>query len=183
MTRKKIRVIIFFLFLAVIFFNYYREIGRFFYPFPYRELVFSYAGTFSVDPFLLAAVMKAESNFNPRAASPKGALGLMQIMPETGQWIAEKLGDENYTSEDLFEPDTSIKYAAWYISDLSREFHGNTMLVLAAYNGGRGNVQAWLASRQINGAGSIEEIPFPETRRYVKKVLFYYQVYRHLYAG
>ena len=180
--QKISRAIIFFIFLAVIFINYYREIGRFIYPFPYRELVFSHAAAFSVDPFLLAAVMKAESNFNPLAASPKGALGLMQIMPETGHWIAEKLGEENFRPDDLFNPQTSIKYAAWYISDLNREFCGNVLLVLAAYNGGRGNVEAWLAGRQISG-GRIEEIPFPETRRYVKKVLFYYAVYRHLYGG
>jgi len=179
--RQKSKVFVLFLFLLVFFLNY-KEIGRFFYPFPYRELVFSYANAYSIDPFLLVAVMKAESNFKTHATSEKGARGLMQIMPETGQWIAEKLGDENYSCEALFQPETSIKYGAWYIADLSGEFHGDPVLVLAAYNGGRGNVRDWLANHQIKSAGDIEEIPFPETRRYVKKVLLYYRIYRLLYA-
>jgi soluble lytic murein transglycosylase len=141
-----------------------------------------YGRVYNVDPLLIAAVIKAESNFNSQAVSERGARGLMQIMPETGLWAAKQIGEPNLDSEDLFDPETNIKLGTWYLSDLEKEFDGSNVLILAAYNGGRGNVKDWLAGKTlINPEGSISQIPFPETRHYVKKVLLYYRFYSYLY--
>lgn len=158
------------------------RLHRFYYPFPYQSLIFKYASAYNQDPYLLAAMMKAESNFDPRAVSPKGARGLMQIMPETGQAIALQLDYSNFSPDKLFEPETNIKFGAWYLADLNNEFNGSTVLMLAAYNGGRGNVREWIkGTKTPGGIASIDQIPFPETRNYVKKVLSYQKLYTRLY--
>ncbi|KUK82253.1 MAG: Uncharacterized protein XD97_0473 [Pelotomaculum thermopropionicum] len=182
LNRKKIKPrALLFLFLILIAVNI-GHIGRCFYPFHYRELTLQYARTYNVDPLLLAAIMKAESNFDHRAVSKKGARGLMQIMPDTGTWIAGRMGAAAFNPEALFEPGTSIKFGAWYIADLRKEFRGDTILVLAAYNGGRGNVKNWFAGKELSGVLiEIKQIPFPETRHYIKKVLWYRRVYNLLY--
>ncbi len=180
-SRKMTRRLLFILFLALLIFNL-DTVGRFFYPFPYRDTTTYYAGIYSLDPLLLAAIMKAESGFNSKAVSDRGARGLMQIMPDTGQWIARQLGEQNFDPDRLFEPETSINMGAWYIADLKKEFNNNTVLVLAAYNGGRGNVREWLSGTGLSGDSSdIERIPFEETRLYVQKVLKYYRFYSILY--
>lgn len=170
------------IFILVLVFLNIDSIGRLYYPFPYRETAFYYARTYNVDPYLLAAVIKSESDFNSRAVSVRGARGLMQIMPDTGQWVARQLGEHSFHPDQLFEPETSVKYGAWYIADLEKEFHGDIVLVLAAYNGGRGNVKEWLSTRNLSGGkSSIDQIPFPETRHYVRKVLLFQRIYSHLY--
>ncbi len=175
-------VIIFFIIVIVLIQNADR-IWRCFYPFPYRQITINYAETYNLDPYLLAAIMKAESGFNNRAVSPKGARGLMQIMPDTGQWVAMQLGNPTFNPDRLFDPETSIRFGAWYIADLNTEFRGDIVLVLAAYNGGRGNVEEWVSSRNLTGGNStIDQIPFPETRNFVRKVLLYHRIYSHLYG-
>lgn len=170
------------IFVLIIFFMNFDSIGRSFYPFPYREITYYYARTYNVDPFLLAAVMKSESDFNKNAVSDRGARGLMQVMPDTGRWVAHQLGETGFDPDRLFEPETNIKYGSWYIADLKKEFRGDTVLVLAAYNSGRGNVKEWLSSEDLTGGKStIDQIPFPETRHYVRKVLMYQRVYSYFY--
>ncbi|OPX90561.1 MAG: Soluble lytic murein transglycosylase precursor [Pelotomaculum sp. PtaB.Bin104] len=159
-----------------------KKIARIFYPFPHKEIIEHYAGTYGVDPYLVVAMMKAESNFNQRAISESGALGLMQIMPETGQWAAKQNGGPPFSPEQLFEVDTNIKLGTWYIADLGKEFHGDAVLILAAYNGGRGNVREWLANGTLSTWRDIKAIPFPETRHYVEKVLNNYDIYTKLYS-
>lgn len=157
-------------------------IGRFFYPFPYRDIINHHAARYGLDPLLLAAIIKTESNFHPLATSPKGARGLMQIMPKTGAWVAEEVGIEHFHADILYDPETNICVGAWYLSDLFREFNGDIVLVLAAYNGGRGNVKKWLAEQKNKNSSSLpEQFPFPETRNYVKKVLYTYKIYKILY--
>jgi len=181
--KMKIWTVIIFFLIVILLIQNSDRIWRFFYPFPYREITFKYAGDYELDPYLLAAMMKAESNFNCRAVSARGARGLMQIMPETGRWVAYQLGNPAFDPDQLFDPETSINFGAWYIADLGKEFHGDTVLVLAAYNGGRGNVNEWLSSKNISGGKStIDQIPFPETRNYVRKVLLYHRIYSHLYG-
>ncbi len=127
-------------------------------------------------------MIKAESNFDRRAVSERGARGLMQIMPETGSWIALQMGSPAFKPDQLFEPETSIVFGAWYLADLGREFDQDIVLILAAYNGGPGNVKEWISSNKLTrGKVTIEKIPFPETRNYVRKVLFYHQIYSYLY--
>lgn len=170
------------IFILILLFLNVDSIGRILYPFPYRETTFYYARAYNVDPFLLAAVMKSESDFNSRAVSDRGARGLMQIMPDTGRWITRQMGDPAFNPDRLFEPETSIKLGTWYLADLGKEFRGDAVLVLAAYNGGRGNVKEWLSSKDLSGGKStINQIPFPETRHYVKKVLLYQRIYSYLY--
>jgi soluble lytic murein transglycosylase len=153
------------------------------YPFPYREKVFYYATENEVDPFLIAAVIRTESKFVANARSPKGAMGLMQMMPETGQWVASQVDQEGFNPGMLNDPETSIRFGAWYLASLKKEFKENEILVLAAYNGGRGNVNQWM--RQLGwerGFRDIDKIPYRETREYVKKVLFARERYRNLYG-
>ncbi|TEB06151.1 Soluble lytic murein transglycosylase precursor [Pelotomaculum schinkii] len=181
-NKKKMQrriLLIFLLLLAILNFD---SIVRFFNPLPYHDTITFYGKVYNVDPALIAAVIKAESNFNSKAVSVRGARGLMQIMPETGLWAASQTGESAFDSEFLFDPETNIKLGTWYLSDLGKEFDGSTVLILAAYNGGRGNVKDWLAGKTlINPEASISQIPFPETRHYVKKVLLYYRLYSYLY--
>lgn len=182
LNRGRMKRRIYFLLLVLLILFNFDNIAKYFYPFPYQDATFFYANKYHVDPFLLAAIMKAESNFNNQAVSNRGARGLMQIMPETGQWIARQIGEPAINMEKLLDPETSIKLGAWYIADLGKEFNGDIVLILAAYNGGRGNVKDWLDRKNLSGgAEKIDEIPFPETRLYVRKVLLYQHIYHYLY--
>ncbi|MCK4260379.1 MAG: lytic transglycosylase domain-containing protein [Halanaerobiales bacterium] len=159
-------------------------IWKILYPLKYEELVFKYADFFDNDPYLVTAIMYRESKFNPNAVSPKGAIGLMQLMPETAKWIAENLKVEDFKIEDLYKPEVNIYFGNWYLTNLSQEFDGNLILILAAYNGGRGNVQKWLKNGDWTGDfDDIDEIPFTETERFVSNVLNLYQRYLQLYQG
>lgn len=160
------------------------DIGRFIFPLPYRQMIFREAENAGLDACLVAAIVKTESDFSPGAVSVKGARGLMQIMPETGKWVAGKKGLQGYDPDLLFNPEYNVQIGVWYVAELFREYRGDTVLMLAAYNAGRGNVERWLEQRSWTGEhGSIDQIPFPETRQFIRKVLFYQQVYRYLYAS
>ena len=151
------------------------------YPFEYRSYIETSAESRRTDPFLVAAVIKHESKFEPRARSDGGALGLMQLMPATAEWIARQLG-EPFTEEYLYDPALNIRYGVWYLAELEREFGGNDILALAAYNAGRGNVRDWMErfhwTQQFD---EIEAIPYPETRFYVRRVLEDREQYKRLY--
>ena len=152
------------------------------YPYPYQDEVRTYAEEYQVDSDLVMAVIKTESNFNQEAVSHRGAVGLMQIMPATADWIASQLEDESFTQEKLYEPDLNIRYGIWYLAELQREFDDNTVLVLMAYNAGRGNVRTWMEENHWNMSfNNVEAIPFGETREYVKRVMKYREKYRKLY--
>lgn len=155
---------------------------RFFYPLPYKDIIFTEASRNNVDPYLVAAIIKTESNFTSSAESARGARGLMQIMPETGAWAAGKMGLKGFKPDHLYDTETNIRVGCWYLHNLNQEFGGNKILVVAAYNGGRGNVKAWLEKEQWSGEhATVDQIPFEETRTYVKKVLKNYARYRYLY--
>ena len=153
------------------------------YPFPYRDKVEENAARYRVDRFLAISVMKVESNFVESATSKSGAVGLMQIMPETADWIATCLDEEPPSINQLHNCDTNIKYGIWYLSELEDEFFGNDVLALAAYNAGRGNVHHWMESNGWRkNFSDIDAIPFNETRNYVKKVLYCREKYSELYG-
>lgn len=169
--------------MIVFLFTKVDDIGRKLYPFPYREAVTYHATANHVDPILLAAIVKAESNFNPNALSTAGARGLVQIMPDTGHWIANQMNLLDFDADKLYHPETSIKMGAWYLADLTKQFNGNQVMILAAYNAGRGNVTKWLENNQWTGyEENIDQIPFPETRHYIRKVMWNYKVYHYLYG-
>jgi soluble lytic murein transglycosylase len=133
---------------------------------------------------LVVAVIRAESKFLPQSQSHKGAQGLMQLMPETAQWIADSIGDKNFSLSDLKEPEKNIQYGTWYLSSLQKEFNNNNTLVLAAYNGGRGHVKEWIRTEQLDLMNlRRDDIPFRETREYVHRVLQYHAKYITLYRG
>jgi soluble lytic murein transglycosylase len=153
------------------------------YPLPHRDKIFRYAQANSLDPFLVAAVIRTESRFVVGARSPKGAMGLMQMMPDTGQWVAAQIDYPSFSAAMLTDPEVSIRFGTWYLASLKHEFQNNDILALAAYNGGRGNVRQWI--NQFGWAvdfRDITQIPFRETRDYVRKVLEARERYRMLYG-
>ena len=161
---------------------------KFLYPFPYRATVENYSARWKVDKFLTIAVMKVESNFQETANSQSGAVGLMQIMPETAAWIAYQLGEEPEKIADdmnhLCKPETNIRYGTWYLAELEEEFSGNDVLALAAYNAGRGNVREWMEKNHWDEKFSdVDKIPYAETRDYVKRVLHCREKYAKLYSS
>jgi soluble lytic murein transglycosylase len=152
------------------------------YPVEFVKDITKYADQFGVDPYLVMAVIYVESYFDASACSYKGAVGLMQIMPKTGEWVAQRLKIKDFTSEKLYKPDMNIRIGCWYLSNLQSQFNGDLDLVLAAYNGGSGNVRKWLKNREYSLDGkTISYIPFKETREYVQKVKKAYKKYRSLY--
>ncbi len=153
------------------------------YPFPYRTLIDSAAAGAGLDPRLLAAVIRTESGFRSDAASRKQALGLMQIEPSTGAWIAGKTGDDpDFAVLDLLNPAINVRMGAWYLSELRRQMNGRMLPAVAAYNAGPENVARWLASGGWSGhAADADRIPFGETRVFVERVLSSYRMYRLLY--
>lgn len=154
-----------------------------YYPLKYRESLYRYAAEYELDPYLVAAVIRTESKFKPDAVSRTGARGLMQIMPDTGEWIARQMGIA-YAPEMLYDPDYNIKIGCWYLADLSKEFHGDVVMTLAAYNGGRTNVQQWVTDREWTGQHeTLDQIPFKETRLYVAQVMRDRERYHLIYTA
>lgn len=181
--KKKIAVI--FLLLLAFLFTYELNTHYFlkkFYPLKYQDYVIYYAEEYGVDPYLIFAVIKVESNFNNNAVSSRDAIGLMQILPQTGNWIAEKIGIKDYKENLLFDPKYNIQMGTWYLAYLLKNFDGNLQLAIAAYNGGCGNVDLWLKDKRFSKNGKqLHNIPFPETDHYIKKVLSVYQIYKFIY--
>ena len=144
------------------------------YPLAYEHILRGHAANHDLDPALLAAVVYVESRFDPNAESAAGAVGLMQLLPETAKGIALRTGGRRFVVADLRDPEINIRYGSWYLDHL-RERYGEMRLVLAAYHAGQGNVDRW---RQ-EGAG----IAFPETRAYVQQVEEVRRVYADAYAS
>ena len=134
-----------------------------------------------MDPSLIWAIMRQESAFAIRALSWASAQGLMQIIPRTGRKIAAALEKEDYDVSMLRTPDTSIEFGSWYFAELLKKFHGHPALAIASYNAGPQAVSRWVDARPgIATDEFIEEIPYKETRHYVKKFSRNYSVYREL---
>lgn len=152
------------------------------YPLSYKGLINQYSKEFDIDPYLIAAIINVESNFDKKALSPKEARGLMQITPITGEWAARELSIEDFQVDLLYNPDINIQIGAWYLDQLGREFNQNLQLVLAAYNGGSGNVSKWLENEEYCEDGeNLKKIPFEETDKYIDKVLKNHKIYKNLY--
>ena len=123
----------------------------------------------NISPSLLEAVILTESKFDEKAVSHVGAVGMMQLMPETAHWISEESG---LPSDNLASPDQNIPLGAWYLNYLLKKYHNNEVFALAAYNAGRGNVDEWIEKNKWpEGFTDMEKIPFPETREFVKSVV------------
>ena len=135
-----------------------------------------------LDKYLVYAVIKAESNFNPNVKSNADARGLMQLMEETAVERSNVIENEDIEAYDLYDPETNIKLGTSYLSYLLELYDGNTVLAIIAYNAGLGNVKQWIKDGVIKPDGSdIENIPYKETGNYVRKILRDYQMYLKIY--
>ncbi|MDD2629832.1 MAG: lytic transglycosylase domain-containing protein [Limnochordia bacterium] len=154
------------------------------YPISYGDKIAFYAEKHGLDPFLVYAVMYIESRINPEAISPRGARGLMQIMPDTAQWIASEIGLTGFDEDMLSIPSINILMGTWYLASLYREFGSSDVVVLAAYNAGRGNVARWLTDNTWSGrVTDVDQIPFGETREFVRRVMRVRDWYNYVYRG
>jgi peptidoglycan lytic transglycosylase len=142
------------------------------YPLRYPEIVRSHARNYGLDPAFLAAVIYTESKFDAKARSSSGAVGLMQLTPDTAKGIAVRTGGSAFTLSDLENPEINVRYGSWYLRHLFAKYH-DQRIVLAAYNAGQGNVDRWIANGQ--------SIQFPETNAYVDRVEELEDVYRNAY--
>ena len=154
------------------------------YPMKYEEHVSKYANEYGIDEFLVYAVIKAESNFDEKATSSKGAKGIMQLMESTAKDVAKKANIEiaqNEIEEKLLQVETNIQLGTKYLAILLEKYE-NTEVALTAYNAGIGTVDNWIEKGIISADGSnIENIPYKETNNYVRQILRDYRIYCELY--
>ena len=143
------------------------------YPLEYEHIVRGHARNYDLDPALIAAVIYAESRFDPDVESSAGAVGLMQLLPETAKGIAVRTGGGKFVVSDLRNPEINVRYGSWYLDHLRSRYDGDMRLALAAYHAGPGSVDEWLAQ----GSGIV----FPETRNYLDEVERVRQVYAKAY--
>ena len=144
------------------------------YPLAYEHVIRGHAENYDLDPALLAAVIYRESKFDADARSSSGAIGLMQLLPDTAKGIAVHTGGKKFVVEDLYDPEINVRYGSFYLRRLLRKYD-DERLALAAYNAGQANVDRW-----IEEGG---EIQFPETQQYVDEVLELRDVYARAYGG
>lgn len=156
------------------------RIQKFLYPREYSEYVTKYSAEYDVPESLIYAVILAESGFDADAKSGAGAVGLMQLMPDTLEWLSRLLDEETPTG-DILDPETNIKYGTYYLRHLIDRF-GNTETALAAYNAGHGRVANWLKDRRYSDDGkTLKEIPLAETKNYVNRVSGNIKQYKKIY--
>jgi soluble lytic murein transglycosylase len=152
-------------------------------PLRHDDIIRQQAADKNVDAALIAAVIYTESRFRDQT-SHAGAKGLMQLMPETADYIARKTGGTRFERADLATPQINIAYGTWYLRYLLDKYEGNTILTLAAYNGGEGKVDEWRRDAAARGERFrvASHVPFKETREYVHRVLKARADYRSSYA-
>jgi soluble lytic murein transglycosylase len=150
-------------------------------PLNHAEVIREQAAKKHINPALIAAVIYAESKFDPRP-STAGAEGLMQILPDTAEYIAHLSGGTRFVASDLATPSINVAYGSYYLRYLLDHYDGDEMLALAAYNAGLANVDSWVAHAGAAGRRlTMDAIPFTETRAYVRRVLDAQRAYRLTY--
>jgi soluble lytic murein transglycosylase len=152
-------------------------------PLRHEDIIRQQAADKNLDPALIAAVIYAESRFRHQT-SPAGAKGLMQIMPETADYIARKSGGTAFVQGDLATPQINISYGSWYLRYLLDKYSENEILALSAYNAGEGMTDEWIQRASARGETFTvaDHIPFAETRDYVRRVLSAREAYRTEHA-
>lgn len=182
MKAKRKRKFFIILTIVVMLILNFKNILRIVYPMKYSTYIHKYSSVYNWDSFLVAAVIKTESNFDRFAKSQKNAYGLMQITEPTAKWAAEQMNIDDFETLMLYEPEFNINMGCWYLKNLRDQFGDNMTIVLAAYNGGRGNVKKWLQDSKHSKDGvNLHYIPFKETDKYIKKVEVNYHIYKFLY--
>ncbi|SCW55021.1 soluble lytic murein transglycosylase [Paenibacillus tianmuensis] len=158
-------------------------VGRMLYPIHYEQEIRQNAAKYDLDPFLVAAVIRVESNYLTETESKKGAYGMMQLMPDTANWIIDKARFSEEFKTSLNDPAVSIELGSWYLNWLFKQFDGNRIAVLAGYNAGHGKVSRWLQENAWDGTlQNADRIPYGETRHYIQRVMYYYNKYVKLYG-
>lgn len=151
-----------------------------FYPHKYSEFVEKYSAQYGVDADLVYAVIKCESGFDPKATSSVEAKGLMQLTDDTFEWVQTKTGESGYAPDDLYDPETAVKYGTKLLSLHLNEFEDEA-LALAAYHAGRSAVTGWLADEKYADEGGLHTIPYAETAVYVERVQSTKEIYEKIY--
>lgn len=155
--------------------NYWQAI----YPFPFESLILGWAQARSLNPLLVTALVRQESRFQADIESHVGAVGLMQVMPETAEWISDQIGESGYK---LSAPEDNVKLGTWYLDFTHREFSNNSLFAVASYNAGPGSVDGWIKKGGFQNADEfVEKIPYPETKGYISSVFGGYWNYLRLY--
>ncbi len=180
-TMKILKIIVAFCLVAIILFLGVTFLQKkVFYPLKFKEEIVKYSNKYSLDIALVFSVVKCESSFNPKAVSDKDAYGLMQITKPTARYIAQKLKVDDY---DLFNAETNLNFGCYYLSYLYKRF-SDTDTVIIAYNAGEGNVSNWLRNKNYSFDGvTLDKIPFPETRLYLKEINKTLSKYKNLYGN
>ena len=149
------------------------------YPFPFPNLILDRSEDNNLNPLLVTALVRQESRFEPDIRSVVGAIGLMQVMPETGEWISQQINQADYR---LAEPRDNVKFGTWYLDYTHRQFADNSLLAVASYNAGPGAVSGWVAEKDFANADEfVKGIPYPETQDYVESVFGGYWNYLRIY--
>ncbi|QYR23289.1 lytic transglycosylase domain-containing protein [Paenibacillus sp. sptzw28] len=180
--RKRVLLVLLFTVIVLLFLNS-DWINRWMYPIEYKPDIRISAQNYNLDPYLVAAIIRVETNYSANAVSKKGALGIMQLMPDTAEWIVKQGRFTNVTTDTLASrADISIEIGAWYLNSLHQQFDGNMVAVIAAYNAGPGTVNRWMADGVWDGRfETVDKLPYGETRHYVQRVIYYYNKYKKLY--
>jgi soluble lytic murein transglycosylase len=153
------------------------------YPVPYPVQVLEHAARYDLPPHLVYAMIREESRFDRNAVSRAGAVGLMQLMPETGRYVARELEIPNWGDESLLDPEINLAFGVWYASSLMGVSGEDYLRMLAAYNAGPANAKRWFGgkSRSDNVVDVVDGIDFKETRLYVQRIVESANVYHRLY--
>ena len=154
------------------------------YPLMYEASILRISAEYNLSPSLIAAVIMNESSFRPTAESAVGARGLMQVMPDTAEWIAHKLRLEDYRIDQLDDPDTNIRFGCWYLNYLSTLFNGDPLCVVCAYHAGQGEISSWLSNPLYSTDGvtlNQDKLPDGPTKIYAGRVIRDYGIYKAKY--
>ncbi|SMG54015.1 soluble lytic murein transglycosylase [Paenibacillus aquistagni] len=161
-------------------------LGQWMYPIPYKDTIQQKAQDQELDPLLVAAIIRVETNYIAGRESRKGAVGVMQLMPSTAEWAMQQMKLRSHFSLEQLkdEVDPNITIGTWYLKSLINMYDNNIVAAVAAYNAGPGNVNEWLKNGTWDGSldTAKNSIPFNETRMYVKKVFHYYEKYKNVYT-
>lgn len=184
---KRLLVLLLVLLVAgtVLFTAFQDKIERWEYPIEYSEYVTYYADKYDLDPLMLYAFIRTESNFNPKADSDAGARGLMQITEVTFDWIKTKIAPtEDLTFEDLYDPETNIRFGSYFVSYCLLRYQDDLSTAAAAYHSGWGTVDGLLSQAEYSADGkTLDHYPYPQMRLYVKKITSSYQRYQEIYTA
>lgn len=181
LRKKRVLLLLFISFVALLYLS--SNWMTMLYPIYYKDEIRKHAAHYKVDPFLVASIIRVETNFKPGKESKKGALGIMQLMPDTANWAMDmaKLPSMNLLNVKN-EVDANIQLGTWYIQSLHKEMDGNPIAAIAAYNAGPGNVKNWINKGMWDGTyENVKSIPVGETRHYVQRVIYYYNQYTDVY--